>query len=35
MPAQTDNWPYYKWQDLRQYYLDKLMKFDAENAKTN
>ena len=35
MPAQTDNWPYYKWQDLRQYYLDKLAKFDAENAKTN
>ena len=28
MPAQTDNWPYYKWQDLRQYYLDKLAKFD-------
>ena len=34
MPAQTDNWPYYKWQDLRQYYLDKLAKFDAENEKT-
>ena len=33
MPAQTDNWPYYKWQDLRQYYLDKLAKFDAENEK--
>jgi hypothetical protein len=31
MPAQTDCWPYYKWQDLRQYYLDKLAKFDAEN----
>ena len=28
MPAQTDNWPYYKWQDLRQYYLDKLEKFE-------
>ena len=35
MPAKTDNWPYYKWQDLRQYYLDKLAKFDAENEKTN
>ena len=35
MPAKTDNWPYYKWQDLRQYYLDKLAKFDEENAKTN
>ena len=33
MPAQTDTWPYYKWQDLRQYYLDKLAKFDAENKK--
>lgn len=31
MPAQTDCWPYYKWQDLRQYYLDKLAKFDSEN----
>jgi len=31
MPAQTDNWPYYKWQDLRQYYLDKLAKFESEN----
>jgi hypothetical protein len=35
MPAKTDNWPYYKWQDLRQYYLDKLAKFDEEAAKTN
>ena len=24
LPAQTDNWPYYKWKDLRQYYLDKM-----------
>ena len=31
MPTQTDCWPYYKWQDLRQYYLDKLAKFDSEN----
>ena len=31
MPAQTNCWPYYKWQDLRQYYLDKLAKFDSEN----
>ena len=35
MPIKTDNWPYYKWQDLRQYYLDKLAKFDEETAKTN
>ena len=31
MPTSTDSWPYYKWQDLRQYYLDKLAKFDSEN----
>ncbi len=24
MPVATDNWPYYKWADVRQYYLDKL-----------
>ena len=30
MPGETDNWPYYKWQDLRQYYLDKIGKFEAE-----
>ena len=28
MPAQTDNWPYYKWQDLRQYYLNKIKEFE-------
>ena len=28
MPAQTDNWPYYKWQDLRQYYLNKIEAFE-------
>ena len=33
MPTSTDSWPYYKWQDLRQYYLDKLNKFEAENRK--
>ena len=30
MPVDTDNWPYYKWQDLRQYYLNKIEKFEAE-----
>ena len=30
MPIDTDNWPYYKWQDLRQYYLNKIEKFEAE-----
>ena len=28
LPAQTDNWPYYKWQDLRQYYLNKIEAFE-------
>lgn len=28
MPVATDNWPYYKWQDLRRYYLDKIAAFD-------
>ena len=27
LPAQTDNWPYYKWQDLREYYLQKISTF--------
>lgn len=34
MPTSTDSWPYYKWQDLRQYYLDKLNKFEAANDPT-
>ena len=29
MPAQTDNWPYYKWQDLREYYLNKIKEFES------
>ena len=24
MPLKTDTWPYYKWQDVREYYLAKL-----------
>ncbi|MBQ4445903.1 MAG: histidine-type phosphatase, partial [Prevotella sp.] len=28
MPVATDMYPYYKWSDLRSYYLDKLSKFD-------
>ena len=31
LPVPTDQHPYYKWADLRQYYLDKLAKFDALN----
>lgn len=29
LPAQTDNWPYYKWQDLREYYLNKIKEFES------
>jgi hypothetical protein len=32
MPANTDNWPYYKWQDLREYYLNKIAAFEQEAA---
>jgi len=28
LPVQTDQYPYYKWADLRQYYLDKIAKFE-------
>ena len=31
MPVTTDKYPYYKWSNLRQYYLDKLAKFDEMN----
>ena len=33
LPITTDQWPYYKWQDLRQYYLDKIAAFEKENKK--
>ena len=32
MPVSTDNWPYYKWQDLREYYLKKIAAFEQEAA---
>ena len=28
LPIKTDNWPYYKWQDLRLYYLNKIEAFE-------
>jgi hypothetical protein len=28
LPIATDNWPYYNWQDLRQYYLNKIAAFE-------
>ena len=30
LPVETAEWPYYKWNDLRRYYLQKLRKFDEE-----
>lgn len=33
MPVETDNYPYYKWTDLRTYYLEKLRKFDESFSK--
>ncbi len=31
LPIPTNQYPYYNWADLRQYYLDKLDRFDARN----
>ena len=31
LPVKTDQYPYYKWSELRQYYLDKLARFDQIN----
>ena len=32
LPVKTTQYPYYKWTDVRQYYLDKLAAFDAKEA---
>ena len=32
LPTETDNWPYYKWQDLRQYYLNKIEAFEKNRT---
>ena len=29
LPVKTDQYPYYKWNDVRQYYMDKIAKFEA------
>ena len=34
LPIPTDQYPYYNWAKLRQYYLDKLDAFDAREAET-
>ena len=28
LPVKTDQWPYYRWEDLRQYYLNKIAMFE-------
>lgn len=30
LPVKTDRYPYYRWDDLRQYYLDKISSFEAK-----
>ena len=35
LPIPTTQYPYYKWSDLRRYYLDKLDRFDAAEAAWN
>jgi polygalacturonase len=35
MPVKTTQYPYYKWSELRQYYLDKLTKFEEQEAAAN
>ena len=32
LPVPTDNYPYYKWADLRKYYLDKIAKYEATDV---
>ncbi len=32
LPIKTNQYPYYKWSELRQYYLDKLAKFEQREA---
>jgi hypothetical protein len=32
LPIKTNQYPYYKWSDLRQYYLEKLAKFEQREA---
>ncbi len=31
LPIKTTQWPYYNWQELRQYYLHKISAFEAKN----
>ena len=30
LPIATTQWPYYRWQELRKYYTDKISRFEAE-----
>ena len=33
LPIPTDNYPYYRWADLRQYYLDKIEAYEQNEPK--
>lgn len=35
LPIKTTQYPYYNWAELRQYYLDKLDKYDKKEAEAN
>ncbi len=32
LPVPTENFPYYKWKDLRDFYLDKIARYDERNT---
>jgi len=32
LPVKPVQWPYYRWQDLRQYYLEKIKHFESTNS---
>ena len=31
LPVATNQWPYYRWEDLRRYYLEKIRQFESQN----
>ena len=31
LPVATNQWPYYRWVDLRRYYLEKIRQFESQN----
>jgi hypothetical protein len=35
MPVKTKQYPYYKWKDLRKYYLSRLQWYEQQESKYN